>query len=341
MSWQIAIDGPAGAGKSTIAKEVAKELGFEYVDTGAMYRAVTLKAMKLGINMEDEKEYSFLEDTEFDFRNHKIYLDNIDVSDDIRTLAVSNNVSLVSKFKYVRTILVHLQRKLANDKNVIMDGRDIGSVVLPNAFLKIFLNANVEERAKRRMSERVISNNNSLSYLETIEEIKVRDYKDSNREVSPLIKTSDAIEIDSSKLNVRTVVEMIISLVIERGYRMENLEKKSETIVEETVVEETKQEELVVEEKEAKKAAPKKAPKAKEAEAVVEETVVEEKQEELVVEEKEAKKAAPKKAPKAKEAEAVVEETVVEEKQEELAVKDKETAKKETVKSEKEDDVDD
>ena len=341
MSWQIAIDGPAGAGKSTIAKEVAKILEFEYVDTGSMYRAVTLKAMKLGINMEDEKEYSFLEDTKFDFINHKIYLDNVDVSNDIRTLAVSNKVSLVSKFKYVRSFLVKLQRKLADDKNVIMDGRDIGSVVLPNAFLKIYLNATVEERAKRRMEERALNNNNNLSYLETIEEIKARDYKDSNRKVSPLIKTSDAIEIDSSKLSVRTVVETIISLVCERGYRMENLEKKSEAVVEETMVEEAKQEELVVEEKkEAKKTASKKTPKAKKEEAV-EEAV--EKEEELVVEEKkETKKAVSKKTPNTNESEEVEKTEAEDVKQEELVVEEKNsTLVKDEVEKTEENDVDD
>ena len=160
MSWQIAIDGPAGAGKSTIAKMLAERIGFEYIDTGAMYRAVTLKALDLKINMYEEEEYKFLDETKFDFINQQLYLDGVNVSNKIRTLEVSNNVSLVASFGYVRKKLVALQRALANNKNVIMDGRDIGSVVLPNANLKIYLTASLEERAKRRMKERLDKDKN-------------------------------------------------------------------------------------------------------------------------------------------------------------------------------------
>ena len=225
MNWRIAIDGPAGAGKSTISKKVAEILGFEYIDTGAMYRAVTLKALALNINLHDEEEYKFLEETRIDFRNQRLFLDDKDVSDEIRSLEVSNNVSLVSSFGYVREKMVSLQRELAKDKNVIMDGRDIGTVVLPDAELKIFLNADITERARRRLKERLENNLPTQTLEETIEEIKERDRKDSNREISPLQKAADAIEIDTSKLNVDEVVEEIIKLVVERGYKMENLEK--------------------------------------------------------------------------------------------------------------------
>lgn len=238
MNWRIAIDGPAGAGKSTISKRVAKILGFEYIDTGAMYRAVTLKALDLKINLHNEDDYKFLEETKIDFRNQRLFLDDKDVSDKIRSLEVSNNVSLVSSFGYVREKLVQLQRKLAENKNVIMDGRDIGTVVLPDAELKVFLNADIKERAKRRLNERLEKNQPVQSLAATIEEIRERDLKDSQRAISPLQKAVDAFEIDTSKLNVDEVVEEIIKLVLKRGYKMENLEKNKMLQNEETTAEE-------------------------------------------------------------------------------------------------------
>lgn len=243
MNWQIAIDGPAGAGKSTIAREVAKKLDFIYVDTGAMYRAVTLKAINLKINMEDESEYKFLESTSISFENDRLILDGVDVSKEIRSIEVTNQVSLVSKFKYVREKLVALQQSLVNSKSIIMDGRDIGTVVLPNANLKIFLVATVEERALRRMKEREVSGNNFTTLKETITEIEERDYKDSNRKNSPLEKATDAIEIDTSVLSVNEVVEMITRLVMERGYKMENV--KTELNVETNVAEDATNEEVL------------------------------------------------------------------------------------------------
>ena len=235
MGFQIAIDGPAGSGKSTIAKKIAEKLGFEYIDTGAMYRAVTLKALDLKINLENEEEYKFLENTEINFIKNHIILDGNDVSNEIRSLEVTNNVSLVSKFGYVRENLVSLQQKIASDNNVIMDGRDIGTVVLKDANLKIYLVADVEERARRRMKERLETTGEKQDLESTIDEILTRDYKDSNREISPLTKADDAIEIDTSNLCIDAVVEKIISLVLERGYRMENLEQKIEQVeVEET-----------------------------------------------------------------------------------------------------------
>ncbi|MDD3348713.1 MAG: (d)CMP kinase [Bacilli bacterium] len=229
MNWQIAIDGPAGSGKSTIAQAVAKELGFEHIDTGAMYRAVTLKALKLKINLENEEEFHFLETTKIDFESQKIYLDDQDVSKAIRSLEVTNHVSLVSKYGYVRKKMVTLQQFFVANKNVIMDGRDIGTVVLPQANLKIYLNANVEERAKRRMKERLEQHQETGDLETTIKEIIDRDYKDSTRLISPLKKADDAIEIDSSNLSVECVVKKIISLVFERGYKMEK-ELKNENV---------------------------------------------------------------------------------------------------------------
>ena len=241
MSWQIAIDGPAASGKSTVAKKVAKKLNFEYLDTGAMYRAVTLKALNLGINLDNEDEYSFLEDTTIDFDNSKILLDGKDVSRSIRTLKVTNHVSLVSKFNYVREKMVARQREIAKSKNIILDGRDIGTVVLPNADLKIYLTASSRVRAQRRLDERKDTNIEHSSLEDTIKEIEERDYKDSNREISPLTQADDAILIDSSELSVEDVIKIITRLVLERGYSMENLEQKNEMAqeVKEDAVEET------------------------------------------------------------------------------------------------------
>lgn len=214
--FKIAIDGPAGAGKSTIAKIVAKMLNIEYIDTGAMYRAITLKAMKLNKNLEDENEYDFLESTKLDSVNGKIYLDDVDVNDEIRSIDVTKNVSTPSKIAIVRNYLVNFQREISKSKSVIMDGRDIGTVVLPDANLKIYLDATVECRAIRRMKERNESGIQT-SFDETKEEIIVRDKKDSSREISPLRVADDAIVIDTSGLSIEQVVSKIIEIVNERG----------------------------------------------------------------------------------------------------------------------------
>lgn len=226
MNWQIAIDGPSGAGKSTIAKLLAKKLGFVYVDTGAMYRAITLKALNLKIDLEDESKYDFLEETVIKFDGDQIYLDGKDVTEEIRSLEVTNNVSLVSKYKSVREHLVSMQRKIALDSNIVMDGRDIGTVVLKDANLKIYLDATLEERAKRRRDERIAKGQEVPSIEETIEELKIRDHKDSTREISPLKKADDAILIDTTNLSIDKVISEITKLVLERGLKME---KKAET----------------------------------------------------------------------------------------------------------------
>ena len=214
--FKIAIDGPAGAGKSTISKLLASKLQIEYVDTGAMYRAITLKALRLGINLEDENAYSFLDDTILDICNGKYFLDNEDVSEAIRSVEVTENVSTPSKIDCVRTYLVSYQRKISASKSVVMDGRDIGTVVLPNADLKIYLTASALKRAERRMIEREQSGIYK-TLDETLEEIKIRDIKDSTRKNSPLKCAEDAVTIDSSNMSVDEVVNSIIYLVNERG----------------------------------------------------------------------------------------------------------------------------
>jgi len=239
MNWQIAIDGPAGAGKSTIAKILAKQLNFEYLDTGAMYRAATVKALRLGIDLDDESKYDFILDTTIDFRNGEIYLDDENVNEEIRSLEVTNNVSVVCKYKIVRDKMVDLQRQIASSKSIIMDGRDIGTVVLPNANLKIYLIADAEVRAKRRLLEREAKGQNTQTLEETIQEINERDRKDSTREISPLRKADDAIELDSSHLSITEVVEKITQLVRERGWNMEDVKQVNE-VAEATAEEETK-----------------------------------------------------------------------------------------------------
>ncbi len=222
--FKIAIDGPAGAGKSTISKLLAEKLKFEYIDTGAMYRAITLKAINLGVDLEKEESYSFLNDTFLDIENGRVILDHQDVSKEIRSVEVTNQVSTPSKIGVVREFLVNYQRKISDAKNVIMDGRDIGTVVLPNANLKVYLDATVECRAYRRMIERK-EKGVELSLDETINEIKVRDTKDSTRAISPLRIADDAVIIDSSNMSIEEVINEIIKLVIERGFKIMSNEK--------------------------------------------------------------------------------------------------------------------
>lgn len=224
--FQIAIDGPAGAGKSTIAKLLARKLNIEYIDTGAMYRAITLKGLSLGIDLEDENAYSFLKDTHLDISNGRFILDGKDVSEDIRSVEVTENVSTPSKIEAVRTFLVSYQQKISASKSVVMDGRDIGTVVLPSADLKIYLIASVECRAKRRMLERE-AKGIYKSLEDTMLEIETRDHKDSTRKISPLKCAEDAIVVDSSNMTIDEVVENIIYLVNERGLnQMSELNEK-------------------------------------------------------------------------------------------------------------------
>lgn len=214
-NFQVAIDGPAGSGKSSISKLIAQKLGFNHLDTGAMYRAITLEALNRKIDVEDETQFDFLDDLEIDYKSDRMYLNGIDVSLDIRSEIVTNNVSVVSKHKIVRDTMTPLQRKIASRGNFIIDGRDIGYNVLPNANLKIFLTASIEERAKRRLLEYKKQNIN-ISFEQLKKEITVRDYEDSNRAISPLKKADDAIVIDTTNLKIDEVCELIISLITER-----------------------------------------------------------------------------------------------------------------------------
>jgi CMP/dCMP kinase len=209
--YKLAIDGPAGSGKSTISSLIAKQLGWTHIDTGAMYRAVTLLAIESGIDLSQEAEYTFLESAKIHYDFDRIFINERDVTEAIRSEAVTNNVSLVSSFPYVRRKLVDLQKEAAKDINVVMDGRDIGTVVLPDADLKIFLTANVEERAKRRYKEH-IKKGKQAEISKVIEDIVIRDQKDSTRKESPLKKADDAIILDTTDLSIEQVVRQIIEL---------------------------------------------------------------------------------------------------------------------------------
>lgn len=212
----IAIDGPAASGKSTVAKEVAKQLNYIYIDSGAMYRALTLKALNENIDINSEKDLvKMTKNSKIELTSHKIYLDDVDVSEAIRSIDVTNNVSLVSSYEGVREEMVNLQKEYGKLGGIVMDGRDIGTTVFPNAELKIFQIASVEERANRRFIE---NNKKGIPCdLETLKkEIEVRDFKDSTRRISPLKKASDAIELDTSKLTPSEVIDKIVKLAKER-----------------------------------------------------------------------------------------------------------------------------
>ena len=214
-NFVVALDGPAGSGKSSISKLVADKFGFTHIDTGAMYRAVTLEALRRKININNEDEYGFLENTKVIYLKGKVYLNGEDVTSEIRKPSVTNSVSTCCKYQVVRECLVKYQRESAASGQVIMDGRDIGTVVLPDADLKIFLTASPEVRAKRRYDE-ILAKGGSVEYDVILEEIKVRDYKDSTREISPLKQAQDAILIDTSYLTIDEVVEKISKLINER-----------------------------------------------------------------------------------------------------------------------------
>ncbi len=215
----VAIDGPAGAGKSSIAKAVAKELGFVYVDTGAMYRASALYAIKNNIPIEEESLIPVLDNIKIDmqYRDHTqiIILNGEDVSEKIRENEVSMGASAIAVIPAVRLKLVELQRELAKKYSVIMDGRDIGTYVLPDAQLKIYLTASLEERAKRRYAE-LLQRGSPCVFEELKEDIKKRDYNDSNRDFAPLKQAEDAILIDSSVMSFDEVSERVKTLIKEK-----------------------------------------------------------------------------------------------------------------------------
>ena len=220
MSFNIAIDGPAGAGKSTIAKQLAKELSFIYVDTGAMYRSMALYFMRNGIAKEDEAAISDACKTvevsiAYENGEQQVLLNGENVSKEIRKEEGGKMASATSVYKEVRTKLVELQQKLAADKDVIMDGRDIGTCVLPNAQVKIYLTASVETRAERRYQE--LQEKGAACDLEVIKkDIADRDYQDMHREISPLKQAEDAILVDSSDMGIEEVVETIKNIYREK-----------------------------------------------------------------------------------------------------------------------------
>lgn len=213
--YQIAIDGPAGSGKSTVAKFVAKRLGFLFIDTGAMYRAITLKVLNSSIDLNDQcKIINLAKDSKIEFakgdkEQQIILLDGVDVTNEIRMPNVTNTVSIIAKIQGVRKALVKAQQKFGENNSVVMEGRDIGSVVFPKAFLKIYLSASIEERAKRRFAENKTKGINTD--IETLKsEIAERDLIDSTRKESPLVKVFDAIEIETDSLNAEEVTNKII-----------------------------------------------------------------------------------------------------------------------------------
>ena len=208
----IAIDGPAGSGKSTIAKLIAENLGLVYLDTGAMYRLVTLKALNDGILGNLDKIIKMLDNLNIDIKENGFYLDDIDVSEEIRKPVVSENVSDIAVIREVREKMVDLQRKFSESKNVILDGRDIGTVVFPNADVKIFLVADAKERSNRRYKELVAKGEN-VRIEEIYENILKRDEIDSTRKESPLKKADNAIEVDTTSKNIEEVKNEILNIV--------------------------------------------------------------------------------------------------------------------------------
>lgn len=214
----IAIDGPAGAGKSTIAKAVAKQLEYIYVDTGALYRSIALNAINSGTNTDNEAEINeLLNNTKVEIKfingEQRVFLNSQDVSDKIRTTEVSMMASKVSAIAAVRDFLLELQRGLARENNVIMDGRDIGTVVLPQAQVKIFLTASAQCRAKRRYRDYLAAGNTQESYEQILADIQQRDYNDSHRAVAPLKPAEDSVVVDTSDDTLEQSVEKIIAVI--------------------------------------------------------------------------------------------------------------------------------
>lgn len=215
----VAIDGPAGAGKSTIAKAAAKELGFIYVDTGALYRAVAYNAVKTGAIDDKQKIINMLDSTKVELKYvngvQAVYLNGEDVSAFIRTPEISMGASKVSAIPQVRAFLLNLQREIASTNNVIMDGRDIATVVLPNADVKIFLFASPECRAERRYKE-LIEKGESVSFDDVLKDVNQRDYQDSHREIAPLKPSDDSIMADTSELTLQESINLIVNTIKEK-----------------------------------------------------------------------------------------------------------------------------
>ena len=217
-TYSVAIDGPAGAGKSTVAKALAKELGYHYVDTGAIYRTVAYFLDLLGVSPKDvDGVERYIDELtvgiEYDEEGKQHMLMNgMDVSDEIRTQDISQKASLVSAHKVVRDMLLDMQRSVAKKHNVIMDGRDIGTVVLPKATVKIFLTASAEVRAKRRTDE-LLAKGQKVSYEQTLKDIQQRDYQDMNRPIAPLKQAKDAVLLDTSDLGIEEVIARMKEII--------------------------------------------------------------------------------------------------------------------------------
>ena len=214
MSFIVAIDGPAGSGKGTIAKKVASKINAINVDTGAMFRCVALQALRENVSLEEiEKIKNILNNIEIDLKpNGKVFLNGEDVSKAIREEEVSKYSSPISTISDVREKLLHMQRKLGEFNDIVMEGRDIGTVVFPNANVKIYLDASPEERARRRIRQNLEKGIKS-NYEEVLEEIKKRDFRDISRDIAPLKKAEDAIYIDSTNLSIEEVTEKILDII--------------------------------------------------------------------------------------------------------------------------------
>lgn len=214
----VSVDGPAGSGKSTITKMVAEKLGFNYVDTGAMYRALTYNFLSNELKeLEENKIKELLEDLDFRVEYvdgvQFVYVNDVEVSDKIRTAEVSKYTSLFAKSPAVREFLIDTQRNLAHTNNIIMDGRDIASVVLPNADVKIFLTASVEERARRRVLDFERQGLENVDFEKVKEDIKARDWQDENRDIAPLVKVDSATLVDTTSMTIDEVVDKMTELV--------------------------------------------------------------------------------------------------------------------------------
>lgn len=217
----IAIDGPAGSGKGTITKGVANRLNLVYIDTGAMYRCVALECLRKGVTPEETKEIEqVLEKIKISFskdiNKQRVFLNGEDVTEEIRTVEVDNNVAKFAAVKIIRDKMTPLQREMGKNNNIIMEGRDIGTVVFPDADIKIFLDCSVEERARRRYKQD-INNGIKVTYEEVLEGIKERHKLETEREVAPLIQAEDAIYIDNTNMTVDEVVEKIVEIVVTRS----------------------------------------------------------------------------------------------------------------------------
>ncbi len=213
----VAVDGPAGSGKGTLTKLVADKLNLQYIDTGAMYRCIALKMLEEGIGLEDtDKIKEILDGIEIDLQGPKVILNGRDVSKEIRTVEVANFTSPVSTIDFVRTKMVELQRGLGKEKDIIMEGRDIGTVVFPNADVKIYLDASAEERAKRRVKQNE-ENGIASNYKQILKDIIERDTRDMSRPNSPLKKAEDAVVVDTTdaecEVNAQKIIDVIKSKI--------------------------------------------------------------------------------------------------------------------------------